>query len=156
MKVGYTSHEAYHMFRSLRREVFNYFGYDRPISFGVRSPSTGIFSLGAIAHANFSDDPDKPYEWGDRIIEFASGIRMNADYLPFVYEDELRCILLHELTHVTAGFTARHGWEWRRQCAEVGAIPSPEFIIRKHRVMDHRSPSWLVPTMEYWKDRALL
>lgn len=135
MKVGYTPMETYQMFRSLRREVFSYFNYDLPLSFGVRDPKTGIFNEGDIAHCDFSDEPDKPWHFMDRVNEYASGIRVNATFLPYLYEDEMICVLLHELTHATAGFKAEHGLMWQQHAREVGAVPESHFLVRNWQKM---------------------
>ena len=137
MKVGYTPMETYQMFRSLRKEVFSYFDYDQPLSFGVRPQSSGLFSGPTIAHCDFSATPDRPWSWGDTINEYASGIRVNAEWLPYMHEDEMLCVLLHELAHVTAGWCNGdgHGLRWQRMAAEVGAIPKPDMLIRNWKDM---------------------
>lgn len=159
MKVGFTPQEAYDMFRPLRKEVFSYFNYDRPLSFGTRPWKSGIFDRGTIAHTDFSEDPETPWNPLKRINEYASGIRMSADYLAHLYEDELICVLLHELAHVTAGFSSQHGSEWQRHAAEVGAVPEAHFLIRNWRNMtlySPGSPEWMWarshpgPTMEVY------
>jgi len=132
MKHGYTPTEAYQMFRSLRKEVFGFFNYDKPLTFGVRPESQGIFAPGAIAHVDFSADPETPSYRGERIMEHAVGLRFNATYLPHLWEDEMLNIFLHELTHATAGwdFVGGHGIKWQDHARQVGAIPSPLFVPR--------------------------
>jgi len=159
MKVGYTPTEAYNMFRSLRREVFDFFDYQRPLSFGVRSPETGIFADGAIAHCDFSSNPDLKWHYLDKINEFASGVRFNADYLPHLYEDEMLIILLHELCHATAGWCSGdgHGKTWQDMARQVGTIPEPTFLPRNWKIVwpeNHYSHQWakeqVGPTMDVY------
>lgn len=137
MKVGYTPMETYQMFRSLRREVFNFFDYRHPITFGVRAPETGIFDPGALAHCDFSAEPDKPSLWGEPVMPHATAIRFNSEYLPHLYEDEMLIILLHELCHATAGWCDGdgHGPKWQRMARQVGTIPDPLFVPRRWKIL---------------------
>lgn len=131
MQVGFTHAEATDMFNGLKGQVFDYFDYHHPLSFGIRPSDYGIFNDGAIAHCNFSDDPDQPYMPGvTRITEYAGGIRMKAEYLPHLYEDELMHILLHELVHAVLPLRVQHGRMWRHAIEEVGGIPLDYFLIR--------------------------
>lgn len=54
-------------------------------------------------------------------------ITFNTDFLPFMDEDEVLYVLLHEAAHVNAGFYAQHGRKWAKMCDIMG-IPAHEAI----------------------------
>lgn len=36
---------------------------------------------------------------------------------------DVRDTILHEIAHALVGHQVGHGWEWKRKCVEIGAIP---------------------------------
>jgi len=133
MQVGFTADEASHMFDSLSREVFRMFGYEQPITFKVMDNSNNRFRSGAMAYTDFSDYPDDPYNVLKVVQPYATGIRISEEVLPWVYEDEMIHIILHELTHVTAGLAAQHYMPWQDHARAVGTVPYPFMVIRNWR-----------------------
>ena len=136
MQVGFTADETTDLFNNLKAEVFEFFGHEHPLSFGVRPFDSGIFTAETIAHCNFSTTPDMPYTPGvTQLTEVAAAIRVCDRYLPFLYEDELVHILLHELVHATLPLSAQHGGTWQRRTEQVGGIPLDYFVIRNYMEM---------------------
>jgi hypothetical protein len=90
MQYGFTPAEARAMFDRLRPEAAHYF--DEPYFYHVPfyvEPETDPENIqsGSMAKTNNGGD---------------SAITLDENYLPYMWEDELRLVLMHEMVHVVA------------------------------------------------------
>ena len=135
MKVGFTPREAYSMYRSLSREVFNYFGYTHPKPRFSAADDSRLRG-GEYAHCDFAPaDYVRPEGWrgflaNPPVQPYPSWLRMHPGYLSYYHEDEILGILLHELAHASVGYEAGHGRVWSSAAAEIGGHDNDLLIIR--------------------------
>jgi hypothetical protein len=124
MKVGFTPREVYTIYRSLSKEVFNYFDYqyEKPV-FRTRTMARHENSIAQTDFGVWAWLENSPAQ----LVEF------NRIYFPHLYEDELIGTILHELAHVVAGFRAGHTELWSDKAAEVGGHAHPVMVPRNWR-----------------------
>lgn len=125
MTYGFTPRQAYNLYRSIRKEVFPDWGIPpRRIQFSARPFADHGWppAFGGAASTLFDlEHPRKP----------AYGIVVDGSLLPYMYEDELRGTILHEIAHVIAGWDADHDEEWVYVCRLLDTPPAPELLLRE-------------------------
>lgn len=135
MKVGFTPREAYSVYRSLAKEVFNNYNYEH--RFPRYRTLTFPHTYNALAMTDFSnvgwtgENPFSTLHFMTDVTAPASLVAMNAIYLPLISEDELIGTILHELAHVVTGFVAGHGPVWEAFTKEIGGHADPALLIRQ-------------------------
>jgi hypothetical protein len=148
MKLGYTPSEVTAMFDRLRPEAAAFWNEPRflTLPFKVEEFSDEYGSEGSTAVTEFTGlkpgdilqvlfgDDDKV---GDDWPQF---IMFNTFPLPYMYEDEVRSVLIHEMAHAATGnkdglfadeATNGHGPLWETNARDFGAAPTPSIHIRK-------------------------
>lgn len=146
MKLGFTPDETIAMFDRLRPEAAEFWNEPRflTLPFYVRDFDESEGGEGSQAVTDFN--PPFSVMWQHRNDPFWTGpewpnyIAYNVFALPYVYEDELRSTLMHEMAHAATGnreeffidmATSGHGPLWRKNATEFGASPSPVIHIRE-------------------------
>lgn len=51
-------------------------------------------------------------------------IELSSVWVPYLSEDEVKDVILHEIAHAIAGFDAKHGVDWRMVARRIGANPT--------------------------------
>lgn len=148
MRVGFDGRDAYNMYRPLAKEVLGYYNYeyDTPQfrAFDYLKGKTPIEGFGVNA-STFADTWFANPETREIDRDGPAGlISFNTAYLPYMYEDELIGIILHELAHVVSGFWAQHNREWAKCSNEVGGHDQPFLIPRLwEKLPEPLAPHWL-------------
>jgi hypothetical protein len=108
MKKGFSKSEVRRYFFGLRNEIFTFYNFE------PESP------VPLVWNDPIPWDHDYMYvEYGDD-LSTPQYMSINEAVLPFLYEDELIGMLLHEWAHVVAGWAAAHGPVWSQTSALVG------------------------------------
>ena len=137
MRIGYDAKTIRSMYASLGKEVMGYFNMDvaklPPLSvryvreldfFGFETdlPAT------ALATTHFKRD-----RYGRAINDEAREMVFNRHFTPYLYEDEMINVIIHEICHVVAGLDAQHGSKWADCVEQVGGFSEALFVPRKMR-----------------------
>lgn len=142
MKFALSNREVKSLYRSLSKEVFEYFSYTP--EFKIPFKIVPVLEMGAVANSaiaatsfGYRVDGGGPLDWRMewRMEPKPLAVHFNGAYLPYLYEDEVICVLLHELCHVVAGHNASHGPKWSRMAYEVGSVGKAAAIPRKFEQM---------------------
>jgi hypothetical protein len=122
---GLTPKQTYNMFRDIRKRVFPEWGIPSwAITFSAQPfDKQGMpTGTGGLAATRFEmANPLKP----------ATGIILDGSVLPWMHEDEVRGVLLHELAHVIAGWDADHDEPWMEVAEYLGSAPTPWILLRE-------------------------
>src|SRR5690349_10529487 len=101
MRCGFTADEALSMWDSLSREVFKYYDYKEKPPQGIVMEMPWILGT-SLAVTSFANNGKFGFE-ADYVIETSTSVGINEKVLPYMFEDELIGVLLHEAAHVVAG-----------------------------------------------------
>lgn len=122
---GFTPRQTYNMYRRYASVLWPEYGIDYRIHFSAK-PYAKAYANNNAGMAETSFDPwtFKPFY-----------ITVDGTILPWLHEDELECLILHEMAHAIAGWSADHGPNWQAVCVEVGAHPNEFYIFREWEQM---------------------
>lgn len=164
MKLGYTPSEVTAMFDRLRPEAAAFWNEPRflTLPFRVEEFSDEYGSQGSIAVTEFPEDDTVAiaalFEDDDKVGPgWPDFIMFNSFPLPYMYEDEVRSVLIHEMAHAATGnkdgffvdiATFGHGPLWAQNARDFGAIPEPNIHIRKFNELPFTID---VPPMVYFR-----
>lgn len=146
MKLGYTPEEATAMFDRLRPEAAEFFGDPLLLTIPFRVEFMGVEDETGSAYTRMWN----PTNTGEMIV-------FNAFQLPYLYEDELRAILMHELAHAAGtvtedgndefyrAYNGGHGPKWAEASIAYGSTPGLAVIPRRVSEIPFTNPIFRGP-----------
>lgn len=151
MRQGFTSGEVLDRMHSLYQPTMDFFGHkqEKP-EFFIRNGADPWY-VGTMASTSFRPrgySHDEDY-YGEP-TRHATAVVANDVWFPYLYEDELIGVILHELAHVVVGIEEMHGPVWSMAAQEIGGHYQQHIAIRAIRdlppsLTPEAVPDWVEP-----------
>jgi hypothetical protein len=135
-RYGFTPRQAVSMYRRYAKVLWKEYGINDFIRFSAKPyPKYYATDDAGMAETLFNPWTGKPFY-----------ITVDGTILPYLHEDELECLILHEMAHVIAGWAADHGEQWAKVCREIGAHPAEFYIFREWEKMpeNYHPTEWML------------